>query len=621
VNDEEQAMYEYSSILQALRDTSGRYPLPAIEDREAWQAVRGQALVEEVLRRANIALQFPPPQLLATSYLAYQRVGQREPNETPVDCRRARLALFTLAECLSAEGRYLDALLNEAWAICEESSWVVAAHGFDWIEGLPRAATPLIDLWSASTSFALAEVDYLLGERLHPALRQRIRDEVEQRSTRPFLERNDFPWLGYGAKKINNWMPVCAGGTAAAALYLEKDDERLAAVLHKALEGCERYLATFGADGGCAEGVGYWEKGIFALATFGELLAARTEGRLDLLADPRLPEIMRFPARVELSPRRFVAFSDTGIDRCPQAALLHFLARRYNLPELAALDYVGSNLRTLTERGPIEKIRDLLWYPLEEQPPVTKRPVAYTAAAIDCFPDLQWCIARAEPAHPEGLVLAFKGGHNGEPHNHNDVGSFMLHWRGESLLAELAAMRYTRDTFRAATRYTLLANRSLGHSVPFVNHCEQAVGAAYHADGMRYEVMPNAYRVRLDLAAAYPPEADLARLERQCTLHQNGAHSWVELSDVATFASKAGTMSSVFISFATATLYEPGRIVLNGAYGRLALAFDPDMVQPQIERISEVDLRGGPRDITRIWLKARVARSELTIRVRCLPIM
>jgi hypothetical protein len=614
-------MYPQTAIAQVLATTSGPFPFPTIEDRAAWQRLGGQPVAHEVIRRAAVALQFPPPQVLATDYLAYQRAGQREPGESPIDCRRARLALFTLAECLLNEGSYLDTILNEAWAICEESSWVVPAHGFNWQQGLPDVAMPIVDLWSASTGFALAEIDYLPGERLHLALRQRIRHEVDQRSIAPFLARDDFPWLGNGPKKINNWMPVCAGGVAAAALYLEQDSARLAAVVSKALAGCDRYLAIFGADGGCAEGIGYWEKGIFALVAFGELLAARSAGQIDLLADPRLPAIVRFPLQVELSPSRFVAFSDTGIDRCPQAALLHFLAQRYNLPALAALDYAGSALRTLTTRGPIEKMRDLFWYPCEERSPHTRRPAPFAPAAVDCFPDLQWLIARAQPENPDGLVLAVKGGHNAEPHNHNDVGSFMLHWRGESLLAELAAMRYTRDTFRAETRYELLANRSLGHSVPFVNGYEQVPGASQHAQAVRYDIGPAACAMLLDLAPAYPVAADLVALERQLVLHRDLPHGWVELIDQARFATRAGVVSSVLISFATAYVYEPGRIMLKGDYGRLSLAFDPELVHPQIERIVGVDLRGGARDVTRIRLTQHIAAHEVRIAVRCVPLV
>lgn len=607
--------FELAQLAATLRQTAGGFPLPTRAERARWEPLATTALGREIRTLATAALAEPTPAITASAFLAYQRDGERTPFEAPHQRRRTRLMLFALAECLEGEGRLLDAALDELWAICEESSWVVPAHAADYALGLPDPDLPLIDLFSAISAATVAEVTYLLGEALHPAARARARREVERRSTAAFLARDDYPWLGYGPKKLNNWMPVCAGGTAIAALYLEHDLDRLAAVLAKALAGIERYLATFGEDGGTPEGVGYWEKGIFFVAALGELLAARTAGQVDLLAHPRLPRIARFPARAALSPGVFAPFSDTGLDRRPQPALLHFLARRYNLPALAALAGADPAARTLTNRGPAEKLRDLFWYPAgaEEHgsaPRQAQGPEpAEAPPAADYLPDIQWFVARARPADPDGLVLAAKGGHNAEPHNQNDVGSFVLHWRGESLLADLGAMRYTRDTFRPATRYTMLANRSLGHSVPLVNGQEQIAGPG-GAAWARWESEPGCDSFVLDLAPAYPPAAGLAALERRLTLRRQAPAGTVELHDRARFASGPGLLAGVLISLARARLVQPGQLILTGERGRLLVQFDRELVEPRIERIAGVDLRGGPRDVTRLILTQRAPAVE-----------
>ncbi|MCU0489971.1 MAG: heparinase II/III-family protein [Chloroflexaceae bacterium] len=601
-------------IADILRNTSGVFPFPTLAERERWQPLAATAVGRDILNRAETALVQPTPPIPATAFLAFQRDGAREPYETPHEQRRTRLILFALAECLQGQGRFLDAALDEIWAICEESSWVIPSHAADYALGLPDPNQPLVDLYSAITAVTLAEADYLLNDALHLAARARIRHEVSRRSTHAFLARNDYPWLGYGPKKINNWMPVCAGGSAIAALYLEPDVERLAAVLAKALEGIGRYLATFGDDGGTPEGVGYWEKGMFFVAALGELLAARTNGQIDLLAHPRLRQIARFPARMELSPGWFVPFSDTGLDRRPQFALLHFLARRYNLPELAQLDQTSPAERVLTNRGAAEKLRDLFWYGDEAAAPhESAQPTA------DFFPNIQWFIARANAADPNGLVLAAKGGHNAEPHNQNDVGSFVVHWQGETLLADLGAMRYTRDTFRPATRYTLLANRSLGHNVPLVNGQEQIAGPGGSA-WARWEVQPTSDTFALDLAPAYPPAADLLSLERRLTMQRVESQAVVALCDKAVFRSGAGSFASVLISLMPVHLVEPGCLLVVGAHGRLQVQFDPDQLEVGVERIPAVDLRGGPRDVNRVTLRCRVAALTATIALQILPL-
>lgn len=647
--------FDLAQLAATLRQTAGACPFPTHTERPRWIALADTALGREIRARAEGALGEPTPVLTAGAFLAFERNGAREPFERPHEGRRTRLMLFALAECLEAEGRFLDAALDELWAICEESSWVIPSHAADYALGLSDPDLPLIDLFSAITAATVAEVDYLLGDALHPAARARLRHEVARRSTAAFLARDDYPWLGHGPKKINNWMPVCAGGTAIAALYLEDDLDRLAAVLAKALDGIERYLATFGEDGGTPEGVGYWEKGIFFVAALGELLAARTAGQVDLLAHPRLPRIACFPARTVLSPGVYVPFSDTGLDRRPQTALLHFLARRYELPELAALDDPDPAARTLTNRGPAEKLRDLFWYsagaggqeggaagaPGPSEPPLLRHEPAqaegqeggvagtpghseppsprHETAAADFLSDIQWFFARANPGDPAGLVLAAKGGHNAEPHNQNDVGSFVVHWRGESLLADLGAMRYTRDTFRAATRYSMLANRSLGHSVPLVNGQEQVAGPG-GAAWTRWEVGAKCDSFTLDIAPAYPAEAGLATLERRFTLCRDTPGGSIELCDRAVFRDAPGMFTSVLISLARARAVEPGHLILEGEQGRLLVQFDPEQVEPLIERIAGVDLRGGPRDVTRLSFVLHPPAAAPTITLLLFPL-
>ena len=91
------------------------------------------------------------------------------------------LANLVLAECLEGKGRFLDPILDLAWAICEESSWVLPAHQ----TLLTDMQRPVIDLGSAMTSLMLAEMDALVGAQLDPLLGERIRYEVDRRSFVP----------------------------------------------------------------------------------------------------------------------------------------------------------------------------------------------------------------------------------------------------------------------------------------------------------------------------------------------------------------------------------------------------------------------------------------------------
>jgi hypothetical protein len=66
------------------------------------------------------------------------------------------------------------------------------------------------------------------------------------------------------------------------------------------------------------------------------------------------------------------------------------------------------------------------------------------------------------------LVLSVKAGHNDEQHNHNDIGSFLLHAAGENVLTDPGRGLYSRDYFRARHYENVFANSS-GHSVPRID--------------------------------------------------------------------------------------------------------------------------------------------------------
>ena len=87
-------------------------------------------------------------------------------------------------------------------------------------------------------------------------------------------------------------------------------------------------------------------------------------------------------------------------------------------------------------------LRDLLWwdgttYQLP-QPNDVHLPIAGVVRLAILAPD------------EAPVVLIAKAGHNDENHNQNDVGSFILHVNGESLLTDPGPGLYTRDYFRAA---------------------------------------------------------------------------------------------------------------------------------------------------------------------------
>jgi hypothetical protein len=131
------------------------------------------------------------------------------------------------------------------------------------------------------------------------------------------------------------------------------------------------------------------------------------------------------------------------------------------------------------------------------------------------FPDYGAVVWRGRDARGNLWEIAAKAGHNGEHHNHNDCGSFILSLNGKPALIEIGAPEYVGDYFNSEkTRYEFLAARSLGHSVPLVNGMEQPPGAQFAARVLTCELDADSVKFVVDLTKCYPPAARCRQLVR-----------------------------------------------------------------------------------------------------------
>jgi len=240
----------------------------------------------------------------------------------------------------------------------------------------------------------------------------------------------------------------------------------------------------------------------------------------------------------------------------------------------------------------------------------------FVPARHDWFRGMMWMISRYDPADPDALVLAAKGGHNAEMHNQNDVGSFTVAVAGEALICELGRPRFTRAIF-GARRYEILANSSLGHSVPLPNGQAQAPGREYAAQLEEHRHDADADVLRLDLAGAYPEDADLVSLQRWLTLHRQPPRGWVEVLDTVRFRGP-GTFATQLVTSGHVTV-APHNVTIAGERGRLRIDWAPDQVTGTVLEDRGVELASGPADVRRIRFGLSGPVEEGQIRLRILP--
>jgi hypothetical protein len=216
------------------------------------------------------------------------------------------------------------------------------------------------------------------------------------------------------------------------------------------------------------------------------------------------------------------------------------------------------------------------------------------------------------------LVLAAKGGHNQEMHNQNDVGNFVVHVNGETLIPDVGRGRYTRAYF-GPQRYSFFVNSSRGHSVPRPNGQEQLPGEQYAAALLDHRSDASGDSMTVELKGAYPSEADLATLKRTVALHREATRGWVEVVDEIGFATQSGQCESVITTFVPVEI-GPSAVIIRGEKGSLAVSFDPAVVTPRVEVEKDVDLALGAADVNCVIFAFKEPVREGTIRLKIEPI-
>ena len=182
-----------------------------------------------------------------------------------------------------------------------------------------------------------------------------------------------------------------------------------------------------------------------------------------------------------------------------------------------------------------------------------------------------------------GLYAAAKGGHNGESHNHNDIGNFIVYADGEPEIIDVGNCVYTAKTF-GAERYELMNTRSKNHNVPLIGGMEQVCGRQHAAKDVRADENG----VRMDIAGAYPER--VISLIRELNVDKDG----LTVSDEVTL-DKAEN-----VTFTLMLRHEP--TIQNGhaMFGKLSMTFDPAMTV-SLEEIPVTDARMAKNFPGSVW--------------------
>lgn len=603
-------MYSFRQIRAAVL-AGGRpsgFPYDGALDTERLAGLRAAAHLQQMLSEAREdaehARQTPITTLTFSTFKLFDMTGSRREFERPYFGRRARLLALALVATIDQTDAPLEALEDLIWAICDEYTWCLPAHL--WRDApTPRGGRLMpeqtVDLFAAETAHALAETIIMLGGRLHPWIPERVRAEIERRVFRPlFHDPVHFHWESVPM----NWASVCAGAAGMAALLLEENRERLAGMVERCCRAMECFMEGFGPDGGCAEGIGYWQYGFGYYVYFAEMLRDYTAGALDLLSGELVEKVAAFPAGVNLGGPVFVNYSDGQAHNLMHPGLLSRLANRLGSP-MPELRHLPSLHADHAYRWP-HVTRDLIW----TDPGILGRSVEQGSRLFD---HLGWVVDR-RGAGDAVMAFSARAGNNGEPHNQNDLGHFILHVAGENLLADLGAGLYTRQYF-GPQRYEHIHNSSEGHSVPLIDGRTQSAGAEYQAAITHYVARDDGLTCVIDLTRAYDLER-LQKCERRFVWTYDPAHSTAQLvlTDSFSFDAAPSALEEIFISLHRPEL-SADQVVWRGAAGSVTMNFDPAVYDATLETIDSQNHQAQPIAVQRLRLRLRAPAATITVRL------
>ena len=462
--------------------------------------------------------------------------GNRVNYEAACFEKRRQLAAIVMAEIMEGKGRFINDIINGVGSFCEETWWGIPAH---YNKRIPLSGNQEVDLFNAETASLVVWTRYMLEKpfnQFSPDLCQRIDQEIERRILIPALKK-DYWWKTAGM----NWNPWICSNWLACVLICEKDEARKAEAIRQIKAATHAFIDAYPEDGGCDEGPGYWDR---AAASMFEILRLFTVNGLQFTDDytngleglaskstvNKIKNMAAYAYKTYIGNDYCVCFADAHENKAVQQVNIvypfglwlndqtmrefgAYLGRQKGvLTNPAALYDKSGNFPTLgRELFFLRHIRDFI----AEQPcePLLK----------DVWlPDLQIMTTRRG-----NLYVAMKGGNNGESHNHNDVGSFIVYGSQESgvrskeqlspLFIDPAVGEYTAKTF-SDDRYSIWTMQSQYHNLPQINGIDQKDGKEYaakvvsHKDG----------QLTLDIAGAYPVEAAVKSWKRTVLAMKSG---------------------------------------------------------------------------------------------------
>lgn len=577
-------------------------PFPKAGDKY-WRKQVPEAMRKDYIRLGDSCVNMPWEAIPNKVFAEFRTTGNRTHYEEMSFDIRKQFVCLVMAEIMQGKGRFLPSICRGLHYFMEkEPWWGIPAH---YPKAKPERGIQPVDLFNAETSDMLAWTLYMLDKQIgnkEKGLCDSVRKEIERRFLHPTLYEKQG-WK-HNANNWNTWITANWLQTVLICGQAHKKGENgLDDECKAAFEGVKQCLRTFlkgyPDDGGCEEGVGYWD---CAGASFFESLFfmqfAPEEARLSLDAAQRkkVEAMGKFITTMYIDSLNFVNFSDAQAHNVPNINILfpygEYLGNE-PMKQLAAyvgktFDYLEKPSTLFLRSGNYPKLgRELMLLSMLGKYQATEAVQPHTEDAY--LENSQIMVASNQD-----WLLAAKGGNNAESHNHNDIGNFIVYHQQKPVVIDLGRDTYTSQSF-SNRRFELMNCRSAYHNVPMINGLEQKDGRQYRASLVSHRAMATESTIQMNLEKAYPQEAHVDVWHRTLTLDRERNRVKVteqyQLDSLAVENDEAATSgfdnSVVLLVYGQPQELRPGKIHLQD--GAVYLEYDAQSLLATIEKVKMAD--------------------------------
>ncbi len=563
---------------------------PDYTDRNGWDSLTGENK-QWLIERGEKRLKYEWKMNVATDYLTYERTGDRQAMQSKQTANNNALSDLVLAELAEGKGRFIDQIINGVWMECERTSWVLSAHLHRQDDGrnFPNHTDQIIDLGSGEIGAFLAWTYYFLHEefdKVNPVIAQRLQEELHNRITVPYLKRQHEWWLALRKNPdgiVNNWNPWCNCNVLQVVMLTEQDPLTVDSCVWQSMRSVDQFINYTKADGACEEGPSYWGHAAGKLYDYLSVLDKISGGHISLFDQAEIRARGEYLVRAYIGNGWVVNFADaTARFDDNISTLLYRYGEAVGSQDMQQLAALLAHQRKHIITGGTDLYRSLEG--LKAYPKIMATEGRLSTQAYTWYPETEVCIYRRG-----GWLLAAKGGHNNESHNHNDIGTCLLYKDQQPVLIDAGVGTYTKQTF-SDERYQIWSMQSGFHNLPVLNGYDQKEGKAYHAASAKTN--PRRYSVAIDVASAYPREAGVKKWIRSYELTAKG----LTIKNDGTFESLPATpVVEHLMVWGEATITDAGTIRLESQGKTYTIRHDRED-EVKIENIELNDPR-----MTKVW--------------------